>query len=77
MVEINYFIILFIIFPIIILVGVLYYCVNYLCIVHHHDDEEINSEPYEISNSQVILSDNELELNNVEKVNISIISDEE
>ena len=37
--EVNYFVILFIIIPLSIIIGFLYYSVNYLCVVHNQENK--------------------------------------
>lgn len=47
--EINYFVILFILISFILFVSGLYYLVNYLCIVHHHEEDVVITDPRDIS----------------------------
>lgn len=47
--EVNYFVILFVIIPVFIIVGFLYYLVNYLCVTHHHHENDVITDPKNLS----------------------------
>lgn len=46
--EINYFVILFIVIPLFIIVGFLYYLVNYLCVDHRHHENDVITDPRDL-----------------------------
>lgn len=69
--EVNYFIILFIVIPLFIVVGFLYYLVNYLCVVHHHQDNEI-TDPRDLSelDEEEKYPEDKVELGIIEEENV-------